>query len=130
MLCKIVKWLSNHACLGSLQKSSKFKLKSSISSKAETGLADPNGVMVSELSDPVAIKSVPPRRRTKSSMRILNKVICLSDEILGDNGVMKNQVQIDQIDGDEAVNSCRVFIPDATKKVILWYCNYLLLSFL
>ncbi|XP_044510817.1 uncharacterized protein LOC123229224 [Mangifera indica] len=116
MLCKIVKWLSNHACLGSLQKSSKFKLKSSISSKAETGLADPNGVMVSELSDPVAIKSVPPRRRTKSSMRILNKVICLSDEILGDNGVMKNQVQIDQIDGDEAVNSCRVFIPDATKK--------------
>ncbi|XP_031273102.1 uncharacterized protein LOC116131586 [Pistacia vera] len=120
MLCKIVKWFNNHACLGSLQKNFKFKLKSSISSKAETDVADPDGVMVSEpdISDPVAVKSVPPRRRTKSSMRILgdNKVICLSDEILGDNGVMKNQVKIDQIDSDEAVNSCKVSIPDATEK--------------
>lgn len=134
MLCKIVTWLSNHACLGSLQKSFKFKLKSSISSKAETGVADHDAVMVSEpdISDPVAVKSVPPRRRTKSSMRILrdNKVICLSDEILGDNGVMKNQVKIDQIDRDEAVNSGKVSIPNASGKVILWYCYYLLLNFM
>lgn len=122
MLCKIVKWLRNHAFLGSLQKNLNFKLKSSIPSKAESGVVDPDGVMVSEpdIPDPVAIKSVPPRRRTKSSMRFLrdNKVIGLSDEILGENGVMKDQVKIDQIDGDEAVNSCKLSIPNATGKVI------------
>ncbi|KAJ4701226.1 putative Phd finger protein [Melia azedarach] len=118
--CKIVKWLSNHAYLGGLLKNFKLKIKSSISSKANTGNADSDGLMVSEseIADPVAVKSVPPRRRTKSSIRMLrdNKMACTSEDICNENGITMDHVKIDQLDGEEAAISSRVSISDTTEK--------------
>lgn len=128
--CKIVKWLSNHAYLGGLLKNFKLKIKSSISSKANTGNADSDGLMVSEseIADPVAVKSVPPRRRTKSSIRMLrdNKMACTSEDICNENGITMDHVKIDQLDGEEAAISSRVSISDTTEKVTLFYYSYLL----
>ncbi|KAL5844155.1 hypothetical protein ACOSQ4_010113 [Xanthoceras sorbifolium] len=118
--CKIVKWFSNHAHLGTLQKNILLKLKSSISSKPEIGDADSDGVVVSEsdIPDPVAVKSVPPRRRTKSSIRIVrdNKMISTSEEVFCDNGITMDQVKVDQLDGEKLVNSSKVFTPGAIGK--------------
>ncbi|XWS25217.1 hypothetical protein CRYUN_Cryun27aG0050700 [Craigia yunnanensis] len=119
--CKIVKWLRNHAYMGSSQKKLKVKTKSSVSPKVETGATDSSDdIMVSEsdITDPVAVKSVPPRRRTKSNVRILrdNKVICSSDEIINDNGVVMDEVTVDQLAKEGTNDSSKASIPDATGK--------------
>ncbi|XP_022768248.1 uncharacterized protein LOC111312338 [Durio zibethinus] len=119
--CKIAKWLRNHAYMGSSQKKLKVKIKSLISSKDETGATDSSDdIMVSEsdIIDPVAVKSVPPRRRTKSNVRIMrdNRVICSSDEITNDNGVVMEEVRVDQLAKEETYDSSKASIPDTTGK--------------
>ncbi|XVF36831.1 hypothetical protein REPUB_Repub19eG0092300 [Reevesia pubescens] len=119
--CKIVKWLRNHAYMGSSQKNLKVKIKSLISSKDETGARDcSDNIMVSEfdITDPVAVKSVPPRRRTKNNVKILrdNKVICSSDEIINNNGVVMDEVRVDRLAKEETNDSSKDFIPDAPGK--------------
>ncbi|XWS21574.1 hypothetical protein CRYUN_Cryun30bG0066000 [Craigia yunnanensis] len=111
--CKIVKWLRNHAYMGSSQKNLEVK-------KDETGATDSSDdILVSEsdITDPVAVKSVPPRRRTKSNVRILrdNKVICSSDEIIN-NGVVMDEVRVDRLAKEETNDSSKASIPDATGK--------------
>lgn len=111
---KIVKWFNNHAHLGGFQKSFLQKLKSSILSKPDVEATDSNGVVVSEseIPDPVAVKSVPPRRRTKSSMRISreNNIISSSEEVFCDK-------RVDQLDGETLLSSSKVSTPDVTGKV-------------
>ncbi|KAK6257449.1 hypothetical protein QUC31_000908 [Theobroma cacao] len=119
--CKIVKWLRNHAYMGPSQKNLKVKIKSLISSKGEAGAIDSSDdIMVSEsdITDPVAVKSVPPRRRTKSNVRILrdNKVVCSSDEIINDNGVVMDEGRVDGLANEETNDSSKAFIPDASGK--------------
>ena len=80
---KIVTWVRNHAYIGTSKRNLKVRIKSSIASKDDMGAEDSDAVvMASELDIPdvVPVKLVPPRRRTKSSIRILkdNKVICSS----------------------------------------------------
>ncbi|OMP12216.1 Zinc finger, PHD-type [Corchorus olitorius] len=118
--CKIVKWLRNHAYMASSQKNIKVKIKSLISSKDETGAMDSSDdIMVSDsdITDPVAVKSVPPRRRTKSNVRILrdNKVIC-SDEIINDNGVVMDEDRVDGLAMEEINDSGKASIPYVTGK--------------
>ncbi|XWS23817.1 hypothetical protein CRYUN_Cryun28dG0047800 [Craigia yunnanensis] len=117
--CKIVKWLRNHAYMGSSLKNFKVKIKSLISSKDETGATDSSDdILVSEsdITDPVAVKSVPPRRRTKSNVRILkdNQVICASGEIFNDNGIVMDEVRVDRLAKEETKDSIKASIPDAT----------------
>ncbi|XP_022747157.1 uncharacterized protein LOC111296845 isoform X2 [Durio zibethinus] len=117
--CKLVKWLRNHAYMGSSQNNFKFKIKSLISPKDVTGATDSSDdIMVSEsdIRDPVTVKSVPPRRRTKSNVRILrdNKVICSSDEIINDNGVVMDEVRVDRLAKEETNDSSKASIHDAT----------------
>ncbi|KAH9756809.1 PHD finger family protein [Citrus sinensis] len=120
--CKLVKWLSNHAYLGGLLKNVKLKIKSSISSKADIKNSDSDGLMVSEsdVADPVAVKSVPPRRRTKSSIRILrdDKMVSSSEEIFSGNGIAadKDEVKVEQLDGEEPAIHNKVSTPDCTEK--------------
>ena len=143
MRCKIAKWLRNHASLGSSQKNLKVKIKSLISSKDETGATDSSDdIMVSEsdITDPVAVKSVPPQRRTKSSVMILkdNKIICSSDEIINDNGVMMDEVSVDRLAKEETNDSNKASILDATGEVkhqslifaskVFWHVNLFCLN--
>ncbi|XVE60397.1 hypothetical protein DITRI_Ditri05aG0125400 [Diplodiscus trichospermus] len=119
--CKLVKWLRNHAYMGSSQKNLIVKIKSLISSKDETGAMDSSDdIMVSDsdTSDPVAVKSVPPRRRTKSNVRILrdSKVTCSSDDIISDNGVVMDEVSVDRRAKEETNDSIKASVADATGK--------------
>ncbi|RVX22586.1 Protein Jade-1 [Vitis vinifera] len=118
--CKILKWLKDHAYMGTLQKNLKVKIKSAISSKDEIGEVDgSNAVLVSEtdIPEPVPVKSVPPRRRTKSNIRILkdNRIICSSEETFSDNGTVMDEVNTDQLAG-ELENSSKGSFPSATEK--------------
>ncbi|KAK2976403.1 hypothetical protein RJ640_009230 [Escallonia rubra] len=97
LLCKIVKWLRSHALIGSSQKNLKLKLKSATLSKAEMRVTDGTDVASaseSDIPDDVPVKSVPPRRRTKSSIKVLkdNKVISSSKETLGHEGTVMAEV--------------------------------------
>ena len=113
--------------MGTLQKNLKVKIKSAISSKDEIGEVDgSNAVLVSEtdIPEPVPVKSVPPRRRTKSNIRILkdNRLICSSEETFSDNGTVMDEVNTDQLAG-ELENSSKGSFPSATEKVSLSYYN-------
>ena len=124
--CKLLKWLRNHTYFSTLQKNLKVKANSAIMCKDEVGTTDESDIVaVSEsgIPDPVAVKSVPPRRRTKSNVRILkdNKVICSSGEIFGDNGTVIDKVKIDQPGCEEPENSSKLSVPSATEKVIILY---------
>ncbi|XP_071925419.1 uncharacterized protein [Coffea arabica] len=92
---KIVTWLKHHGNVGSLHKTVKVKIKSSTSSMDEDHMSvpvDSNAVTVSRTKIPNVdpIKCIPPRRRTKSDIRILNndKVMCTSREMIGDDMVL------------------------------------------
>ncbi|KDP32739.1 hypothetical protein JCGZ_12031 [Jatropha curcas] len=113
--CKIVKWLRHHAYMSTLHKNLKVKLKSSILSKAGMAEADhSDGVIVSEsdMEDPVAVKSVPPRRRTKSNIRILadNKGICSAEEFLSDSGALIDEDRVDKLASKQPENSSEVSV--------------------
>ncbi|KAK6938468.1 hypothetical protein RJ641_031976 [Dillenia turbinata] len=79
--CKIIKWLKDHAYIGWQQNNNlRYKRKSAAPFEAEIdGMDDIDAVTVAEtdLADVVPVKSVPPRRRTKSNIRILkdNKIL-------------------------------------------------------
>ncbi|GLT69472.1 hypothetical protein SLA2020_416200 [Shorea laevis] len=90
--CKLVKWLRDHAFMGTSQRKL-GRIKSLVSSKDGGGTADiSDDVMVSEddITASVAVKSVSPRRRTKNNVRILRekKVTSSSDESLSGNGTV------------------------------------------
>lgn len=124
---KLVKWLKSHAYMSTLQKGLKVNTKSGITSMSEMGtVACSDGVTVSdsEISDPVAVKSVPPRRRTKSTIRILrdNEIMC-SDGICGYNGVVVDKIKPDQLIKKEEEDLSGVSVPDSTVKVILSYVD-------
>lgn len=108
--------------MGPSQKDLKVKIKSLISSKDESGAMDSSDdIMVTEsdITNPVAVKSVPPRRRTKSNVRIVRdkKVICSSDEIINDNGVVMDEVRVDRLAKEQTNDSSKPSIPDSSGKV-------------
>ncbi|CAN6587484.1 unnamed protein product [Malus baccata var. baccata] len=65
----------------------------------------------------VAVKSVPPRRRPKSSIRFLkdDKVISSSKGIFNDNGTL-DKIKVDQPVTDEQENLSRASVPDPVEK--------------
>ncbi|XP_021681430.2 uncharacterized protein LOC110665553 isoform X2 [Hevea brasiliensis] len=122
--CKIVKWLRNHVYMGTFHKNLNVKQKSAILSKAEMAAADcSDGVtaLESDITDPVAVKSVPPRRRTKGNIRIFgdNKIICSSKQFSSDSGTLMDEVKVHQLANEEPENSSEVSIPVEKKTINL-----------
>ncbi|KAL7246379.1 hypothetical protein ACSBR2_001480 [Camellia fascicularis] len=121
--CKIVTWLRSHAYIGTLHKNLKIKIKSLLTSKDDMGAAeDSNAVMVSEsdIPDVLPVKSVPPRRRTKSNIRILkdNKVICSSKETTSD-GIVMDEAKRGQLISEDADYSSKESVSDVTEKNLM-----------
>ncbi|XP_038717626.1 uncharacterized protein LOC120010818 isoform X1 [Tripterygium wilfordii] len=105
---KIAKWLRDHAYMGVLQKNLNFDVKFPL--KDENGTVEsPDGVTVAEsdITVPVAIKSVPPRRRTNSNIRVLrnDRVISFYEEFLSENGKAVNELKVDRVVSEEQENS-------------------------
>ncbi|KAJ6391591.1 hypothetical protein OIU77_025546 [Salix suchowensis] len=120
---KLVKWFQNHVHLASQHKDLKVKLKSTILPKSEIGTADhSDGITVSksDITDAIAVMSVPPRRRTKSNIRILrdNRAICSPEEILSANSlIMNGDKVVDQMGSEEPENSREASIPNVAEKI-------------
>ncbi|KAF5942328.1 hypothetical protein HYC85_019970 [Camellia sinensis] len=122
--CKIVTWLRNHAYVGTLQKNLKVKIKSSIASKDDTGASeDSDAIKISKSDNPdvVPVKSVPPRRKTKSNIKILkdNKVICSSKETISDDGIVMDGAKRGQFVIENTDYSTKKSVSDATEKNLM-----------
>lgn len=141
-----MKWLSNHAYMGTSLKNLKVNIKSLISSKDETdetgkGISDDIMVSKSDIADLVAVKPMPSWRRTKNNVRILrdNKILCSSDEITDDIGVVMDEVRVDLLAKEETNDSSKISILDASGRVIyqiimfilevLWQANFWLIGY-
>ncbi|KAG5544577.1 hypothetical protein RHGRI_017117 [Rhododendron griersonianum] len=118
---KIVTWLKKHAYIGNLKKNLKVKIKSSFASKDGMGAAEgSDAVLVSESDNPevVPVKSVPPRRRTKSNIRILkeNKVICSSREKISDEEIIVDEADRGHLISEDASYTTKEVVFDVTKE--------------
>ncbi|KAI4307329.1 hypothetical protein L6164_030530 [Bauhinia variegata] len=114
---KIVHWLKAHVYTNAFPKSSRLKLKRTNSSKDESGAIDGSDTLSlsdSDLLDPVAVKSVPPRRRTIGNIRILkdNKVLSSSEAISSEN---RMAMEVEQLDQENSGHSDEASIPEATE---------------
>ncbi|XP_058217291.1 uncharacterized protein LOC131328357 isoform X2 [Rhododendron vialii] len=118
---KIVTWLKKHAYIGNLKKNLKVKIKSSFASKDGMGAAEgSDAVLVSESDSPevVPVKSVPPRRRTKSNIRVLkeNKVICSSREKISDEEIIVDEADRGHLISEDASYTTKEVVFDVTKE--------------
>ncbi|XP_027362202.1 uncharacterized protein LOC113869883 isoform X2 [Abrus precatorius] len=118
---KVVNWLKDHVYTSSaFQRGLKVKFKPGNVSKNESGATDGSDALPisdSGLLDPVAVKSVPPRRRTVSNIRILkdNKVICSSEGVTNENGMPMDRCKVSQSNCDNPASSNEASIPNATE---------------
>ncbi|KAK7282765.1 hypothetical protein RIF29_11801 [Crotalaria pallida] len=116
---KIANWLKAHVYASAFQKGSKVKFKPASASTDEGGDADGSEnlpISDSGLLDPVAVKSVPPRRRTVSNIRILkdNKMTCPSEGVTGENGMPVTKIRVGQPDQNPGSLN-EAFIPNASE---------------
>ncbi|KAL5558323.1 hypothetical protein UlMin_034534 [Ulmus minor] len=120
LLCKIVQWLKNNVYLNTVQKNMKVKPK--VSSKPDLEAIDNTDAALvtgSDTADSVAVKSVPPRRRTTNNIRVFNdtNVLCSSEEIFCDKERVKDDVKVDQPIAKESENKSDVSNADAVKNM-------------
>lgn len=118
--CRIVKWLKDHTYLDLMQKNVKTNLRPSFASLAEFGGSDAP-LSESGMSDPVAVKSVPPRRRTKGGVRILkdNKVLSSSEQAFCDNEIPLDKIKLDKTISEGPKDLKEESISDVVEKVTL-----------
>ncbi|KAK7289870.1 hypothetical protein RIF29_03866 [Crotalaria pallida] len=125
---KIANWLKAHVYASAFQKGSKVKFKPASASTDEGG--DAHGsenlpISDSGLLDPVAVKTVPPRRKTVSNIKILmdNKMICPSEGVTGEKGMLVTKIRVGQPDQNPGSLN-EAFIPNASEMVILSSKSY------
>ncbi|KAK7353481.1 hypothetical protein VNO80_18928 [Phaseolus coccineus] len=98
----------------------KGQMKPANASKIDSGARDGSDILPisdSGLLDPVAVKSVPPRRRTTNNIRILkdNKVICPSAGVTSENGMPVHMCRVGQSNCENPTSSNEKSISDATE---------------
>ncbi|KAK6939812.1 hypothetical protein RJ641_029343 [Dillenia turbinata] len=124
--CKIVKWLKDHACISRQQNNLRVKIKSAAPCEAGIGgVDDIEAVTVAEtdLADVVPVKSVPPRRRTKSNIRILkdNKMLSSSKKVFisqSDDGAIVDGGNRDAEGSEEQPNLKKVLDCETSEKIM------------
>ncbi|KAL2467526.1 PHD finger family protein [Forsythia ovata] len=115
--CKIMKWLRNHAYISSFQKTLKVKVRPGVALKDEANVVDGAGEE-SDISDVVPVKSVPPRRRTKSNIRIVkDEMLSFSKEKVNGDGIIMADVENGLLDGEDSNGPGVESVLDGTKKI-------------
>ncbi|GER37777.1 Phd finger protein, partial [Striga asiatica] len=109
--CKLLRWLKNHVQIGNLQKTMKAKVRSLVAPKDVADVADGGDAVPveSNISDSVPVKSVPPRRRTKSSIRTVKGET--------NDGYVDSCVLVGEDSNDPSGES----LSDGTKKILVDY---------
>lgn len=116
---KIVEWLKNHANIGPPQRNFKVRFKNI--TKVEAGATDEADVIVSESCIPdVSVTSIPPRRRTKSDIRILKdgKALCLTRSDSIGNGISMAHNGAQHLIRNESASQSEESVPDTSQKVV------------
>ncbi|XP_050376192.1 uncharacterized protein LOC126793646 [Argentina anserina] len=113
---RIVKWLKEHTYLDLMQKNVKTNLRPLFASMAEFGAP----LSESGMSDLVAVKSVPPRRRTKGGGRNLKdkKVFSSLEQTFCGNGIQPDKINSDKFISEGPTNSREESISDVVEKNI------------
>ncbi|KAL8125233.1 uncharacterized protein LOC141720352 isoform X1 [Apium graveolens] len=117
---KIVEWMKNHAYIGPSQRNLKVRFKNL--TKVEAVDSDETDCTVSESCIPdVSVTSIPPRRRTKSDIRILKdgKALCLTRaDSIGD-GISMTHNGARHLIRDEPASQSEESVPDTSQKILL-----------
>lgn len=118
---KLLNWLKNHVHIGNLQKTLKVMFRSFLGPKSTSDVAEVVGdvsVEESGISDAVPVKSVPPRRRTKSSVRIVkDDRSCLSTDKIHDD-TTEGDTCLSIFVGEHSNDAPNESLPDETKKIL------------
>ena len=127
---KIVRWLKNHAYIGTLQKNLRVKLKSAALPKAVVGAAncsDSSSVPDSDDSNLVTDKMVIPQRKAKNTISLLknDEIKSSSEEIVGGHGLAVQSGILDQKACEEQADSNKECIQDTGEKVstLTFFCH-------
>ncbi|GER27462.1 Phd finger protein [Striga asiatica] len=123
--CKLLRWLKNPAQIANLQRTMKVKVRSLGASKDVADVAeDGDAVLVEEsnVSDSVPVKSVPPRRRTKSIIGTVNDEKSCSSNSKDNNNDETNEGGVDSCAMRDNINdpSSRS-LPNGTNKLLIDY---------
>ncbi|CAL0307848.1 unnamed protein product [Lupinus luteus] len=120
---KIVNWLKAHVYTNAMHKGTKVKFKSNNSSKDEQGATDDSDASL--ISDPgfldlASFKSVPRRRITVSSRRILkdNEMICSPEAVSSENGLPLHKLIVREPNSESPGTFNKASIPDVTEKTL------------
>ncbi|KAG8378328.1 hypothetical protein BUALT_Bualt08G0126000 [Buddleja alternifolia] len=120
--CKLLRWLKNHAHIGNFQKTLKVKIRSLVAPKAVEDVDErPGAVSVeeSDISDAVPVKSVPPRRRTKSNMQIVKDDNSCSSNDKNNDETTESDADLCRLGGEDPTGLSRESLPEVTKKILI-----------
>ncbi|XP_057785158.1 uncharacterized protein LOC131002701 isoform X2 [Salvia miltiorrhiza] len=119
---KLLKWLKTHVHVGNLQKTLQAMFRSFLGPKPMSDVAEGVGdvsVEESGISDAVPVKSVPPRRRTKSSVRnVKDDNSCLSTDKAHDETTERDTCLSLPV-GEHSNEVPSESSPDESKKILL-----------
>ncbi|KAL9173307.1 hypothetical protein ABFS82_03G105000 [Erythranthe guttata] len=110
---QLLGWFKNHAHIDHPQRTLKVKNRSLVTSKDVADVAEGDGTVPledSSVSDAVPVKSVPPRRRTKSSIRTVISNLCSSMD-------KTNDEKIETDAGEDSNGPSRDSFPDEKFRV-------------
>ncbi|KAK4413254.1 histone H3-lysine(4) N-trimethyltransferase ATX1 [Sesamum alatum] len=120
--CKLLRWLKNHAHIGNLQKTLKVKIRSLVAPKPVADAALGVGTVSieeSSISDAVPIKSVPPRRRTKSSIRTVKDDKSCSFVDKTNDDTAEGDIDSCLLVGEDPNGTLRESLADESKKILV-----------
>ncbi|KAK6114794.1 hypothetical protein DH2020_007063 [Rehmannia glutinosa] len=121
--CKLLRWLKKHAHIGNLQKTLTVRIRSLLAPEDLPDVADAaegvGAVPVEEsnVSDSVPVKSVPPRRRTKSSIRTVKDGKSCSSKDKNDDEKTDDDVDSYVLVAEDSNGPSRE--PDNMKKILI-----------
>ncbi|KAK6132390.1 hypothetical protein DH2020_033829 [Rehmannia glutinosa] len=118
--CKLLRWLKKHAHIGNLQKTLTVRIRSLLAPEDVADAAEGVGavpVEESNVSDSVPVKSVPPRRRTKSSIRTVKDGKSCSSKDKNDDEKTDDDVDSCVLVAEDSNGPSRD--PDNIKKILI-----------
>ncbi|XP_051123704.1 uncharacterized protein LOC127246404 isoform X2 [Andrographis paniculata] len=119
---KLLKWLKNHVHFGNLQNALKLKIRSLITPKSVDDVAECVGAISEDgsiISDSVPVKSVPPRRRTKSNLRTMNDDKLFSSKDKNSDETSAGDADLSLIQGKALYGPSVEFLVDNAQKILI-----------
>lgn len=111
--------MKNHAYIGPLQRNLKVRFKNPTKVEAVAN-DEADGIVSQSRSPDVSVTSIPPRRRTKSEVRILKdgKALCLTMANSVGDGISMSHSDARHLIRDEPASQSEESVLDTSQKVV------------